>query len=54
LLRTLGSGFAPTDQEWRTTWDGKDGRGQRVPAGVYFIRLRTEGETLVRKIVRVP
>jgi immune inhibitor A len=33
------------------TWDGSDGRGQRVPAGPYFLRLEGSGPTLTRKVV---
>jgi len=32
-------------------WDGKGHNGQRVGTGVYFYRLETDAETLVRKVV---
>ena len=40
------------------TWDGTDGRGVPVAAGVYFVKLtvggeRVGGETATRKIVLV-
>jgi hypothetical protein len=33
-------------------WDGRDERGQKVPAGSYFLQAPDEGPTL--KIVRLP
>jgi flagellar hook assembly protein FlgD len=35
------------------TWDGRNGTGEAVPAGVYFYRLETDGRSLVRKLVLV-
>jgi hypothetical protein len=35
------------------TWDGRDGRGARVGAGVYFMRLRAEGRTLRATVVKI-
>jgi len=37
--------------EYRFGWDGEDGRGQRVPAGVYFYRLERDGDVRTRKLV---
>jgi hypothetical protein len=34
------------------TWDGRDARDRRVPAGIYFARLDAEGRTL-RRVVSV-
>jgi len=34
-------------------WDGRDSRGREAPAGVYFVRVRTERETRSIKVVRV-
>ena len=34
-------------------WDGRDGRGALVPAGVYLARLEAGGEVLVRRVVRL-
>ena len=34
-------------------WDGRDGAGQSVPAGVYFARLRAGGRTSSRTLVRM-
>jgi hypothetical protein len=36
-----------------TTWDGRDGRGARVPAGVYFYRLETPAEARGGKVVLI-
>jgi hypothetical protein len=32
-------------------WDGRDGSGERVAAGVYFVRLSTPEDARTRKIV---
>jgi hypothetical protein len=37
----------------RHVWSGLDHRGQSVPAGVYFVRLRTEGDARYLKVLRV-
>jgi hypothetical protein len=34
-------------------WDGRDARGRRVPAGVYFLRLEAPGTRFTRRIVRI-
>jgi hypothetical protein len=33
------------------TWDGRDDRGQRAPAGVYFVALKSAGATAFGKLV---
>jgi glucose/arabinose dehydrogenase len=35
------------------TWDLRDARGQRVPAGIYLARLDVEGRRVARRIVRL-
>ena len=35
-------------------WDGSDGGGRAVSAGVYFVKIQAGGEIAVRKVVRVP
>lgn len=35
------------------TWDGLAEGGERAPAGVYFLRVRVEGESHVRRFVRM-
>ena len=47
LLRTME--FPPGD--YLARWDGRDERGRRVPAGVYFFRLEGSGPVLTRKVV---
>ena len=32
-------------------WDGRDGDGRRVPAGIYFVRLEAGGVVGTRKVV---
>ncbi|HEX4935493.1 MAG TPA: FlgD immunoglobulin-like domain containing protein, partial [Gemmatimonadaceae bacterium] len=39
LVRTLASGEEPFGGMRRLEWDGRDARGKRAPAGVYFVRI---------------
>jgi flagellar hook assembly protein FlgD len=32
-------------------WDGRDAEGERLPNGIYFAKLLTEGTTEVRKVI---
>jgi hypothetical protein len=50
LVRTLVQGRMPAGTEQSAQWDGKDTRGARVPAGVYFARLETPGAALTEKL----
>ncbi len=34
-------------------WDGRDARGARVPAGVYFLRLEASGSSHARRLVKL-
>jgi hypothetical protein len=53
LCRTIASGSLPAGaHEW--VWDGRDGAGRSLAAGVYWIRLDTEAGTVTRKAVRIP
>jgi hypothetical protein len=36
------------------SWDGRDRRGQAVPAGVYYARLVTHAGTVSRRLIRIP
>ncbi len=38
---------------YHVEWGGRDSRGMRLPAGVYFYRLHTAEKTLTRKLVLV-
>ncbi len=49
-LRSLASGPAPAGSA-TASWDGRNERGERVPAGVYFYRLRTVGRNETRRLV---
>ncbi len=49
LVRTLVEGMRDPGR-YAVQWDGRDGGGRRVAAGVYFYRLTTGAETLTRKM----
>jgi hypothetical protein len=53
LVSTLVSGPMPAG-EHGTRWDLRDGRGQRVEAGLYFLRLSIPGSSLVRRVAVLP
>lgn len=40
--------------EHRTHWDGRDAAGQKVAAGIYFLRMETTGGEAARRITIVP
>ena len=50
LVRRLVDDFLAAGGEG-IAWDGHDGAGAQVAAGVYFYRLELSGEVLTRKIV---
>jgi carboxypeptidase T len=33
------------------SWDGKDNKGCRLPAGVYYVKLKSENKTLSKKLI---
>jgi hypothetical protein len=35
------------------SWDGRDDRGARLAPGVFFLRLESGGQRLVRRVVRL-
>ena len=35
---------------YTVSWDGTDGRGNRVPSGIYFLQMQAGGYTIVRKM----
>ena len=49
-LRTLARGNLSAGPH-RFPWDGKSAGGHRVPAGVYFVRLISPEEPVVRRLV---
>lgn len=47
--------MAEADFGRRARWDGRDARGRAVPAGIYFVRLRSRDATAaVLRVVRLP
>jgi hypothetical protein len=52
LVRVLVSEvYAPGPH--RVVWDGKNDRGQQAASGVYFMQLRTDQTTMVKKLLLV-
>jgi hypothetical protein len=49
LVRELVSGIQESGTH-RVLWDLRDRDGRRVPGGVYFSRLETDGRTRTRKL----
>jgi hypothetical protein len=39
--------------EYRVVWDGRNDQGQRVPSGVYFLKLEALGQSAVQRVVVV-
>jgi hypothetical protein len=35
-------------------WSGTDGRGRPVPPGIYFVRVRADGSTATRRVIKAP
>jgi hypothetical protein len=52
-IRTLAEGSYSTGYQ-TATWNGRDAAGQRVDAGIYFLRLTTAGSARQVKIAVVP
>jgi len=52
LVRVLVNGEAPAGSH-RVRWDGKDEKGKKAAAGVYFYALETKTGSLMRKVVVV-
>ena len=53
LVRTLTRAQSLEPGVYTVEWDGRSDRGLRVPSGVYFYRLVTEGYRATRKLVWV-
>jgi hypothetical protein len=51
-VRTLSQGHGVAGPQ-RVEWDGRDDRGRRVPAGVYFYALRSREGELRQRVVAV-
>jgi len=53
LVRTLRDGVLETAGSRAATWDGRDGSGRDVPAGVYLVQLRVGAQRETRRAVLV-
>ncbi|MCK4250150.1 T9SS type A sorting domain-containing protein [candidate division WOR-3 bacterium] len=47
----LASGLVPLAST--VSWDGKDDLGNRIAAGVYFIKLNYESDNVIKKVVKI-
>jgi flagellar hook assembly protein FlgD len=52
-VRTLLSGWLSAGRH-RATWDGKDERGSRRTAGLYFYRASAWNRSAPRRMILVP
>ena len=52
-VRGLLEGHLPAG-EHAAAWDGRDDRGRRAPAGVYFYVFRAEGQALQKRMMLLP
>ncbi len=52
-VRTLAAGEWPAGEQ-SVRWDGRDESGDRVGAGLYFVRLQAGGRVLQRRIALLP
>ncbi|MDP3964289.1 MAG: FlgD immunoglobulin-like domain containing protein, partial [bacterium] len=52
LARSIDVGLLPAGGHVYD-WDGRSGDGERVPSGIYFIRLRGDVESSLRRVVIV-
>ncbi len=43
-----------TQGRYRLFWNGQDGTGQQVPAGVYFVTISANRRVAVRKVIHLP
>lgn len=50
LLRVLSEGMSAAGVQ-RLFWDGRDGRGQPLPSGLYFYELQANGRRLTHKLL---
>ncbi len=52
-VRTLRQGSVVAGEQ-AVTWDGRDESGRRAPAGVYLVRLETQGTTRAIRLLLLP
>jgi flagellar hook assembly protein FlgD len=53
LVRELENGVLPAG-EYTSTWDLRGTRGDRVPAGVYFVRMALGAQVITRSVTVTP
>jgi hypothetical protein len=51
LVRDISLPDTPSPVSNTVSWNGKNNSGQRLPAGVYFIRLETDNTSIIKKLV---
>jgi hypothetical protein len=51
-LATLAGGSRPAGR-YEFDWDGRNDKGRRLPAGTYYLHLRTSEQSGTRKLVRL-
>ncbi len=54
LVRTLVATEVQSAGPHEKVWDGRDERGRRVSAGVYFYRITAENQESARRMVLLP
>ncbi len=52
-VRTLAEGERPAGEQ-SVRWDGRGESGDRVGAGLYFVRLQSDGRVLQRRVALLP
>jgi hypothetical protein len=53
-LRTLRDADFQSGRLYKTEWDGTNDDGQRMPAGVYFIGIVSQGRSRADKVIVIP
>lgn len=51
-VRTLARGVHEAGPH-AVTWDGRDDAGRAMPGGVYLYEVRSGGESLARRMIRI-
>ena len=53
-IKILEYGDFASGKIYDTSWDGTGSDGNLVPAGVYFITMRSGGRTVAKKLMMIP
>jgi len=53
-IKVLASGEREVGKVYETSWDGTGPDGGRVPAGVYFVTMRSAGRASSQKVILIP